>query len=182
LEVNNLLALEHVGIVEGETMMQRLSRPGPILSLIVFLVMAVALVGSFLSGALTQSVAASTHPQVLKVFAHLNQLKTIPVGTPSDKRGTYLVFQDSIFDATDTHQIGYDNGTCVYTTNTILACSIVFIFHNGEIAIQGPETLSGATTTTVITGGTGIYTGAKGQELVRAISNGTKIKIVFQFA
>src|SRR5262249_45310814 len=140
--------------------------------------------GSFLLGVLPQPVAASTHPQVLRVFAHLNRLKTIPVGTPSDKRGTYLVFQDSVFDATDKHKIGYDNGTCVYTTNTILACQIVFIFPNGQIAIQGPETLSGATTTTVITGGTGSYIGATGQETVRTIgtSTGREIAIVFQFA
>lgn len=161
--------------------MQRLSKPGPILSLGVFLMIAVALAGSFFLVAIPRSVEASTHPQVLKIFAHLDRLKTIPVGTPSDKRGTYLVFQDSIFDATNTHKIGYDNGTCVYTTNTILACSIVFIFSNGEIAIQGPETLSGATTTTVITGGTGSYLGAKGQETVRAIST-SQIAIVFQFA
>ncbi len=85
-------------------------------------------------------------PQALRVFAHLSQLKTIPVGAPSDIRGTYLVFQDSAFDAPDTHKISYHNGTCVYTTNTILACQIVFIFPQGEIAVQGSETLSGATT------------------------------------
>jgi hypothetical protein len=143
--------------------MKRFPKPGPILWLVVFLILAVATAGPFLLSALPQAVAASASHRVLGTFVHADMLKSIPVGTPSDRQGTYLVFQDSVFDATETHKLGNETGTCVFTTTTVLACTTTFIFSDGEIAIQGPVLMSGAPSTLVITGGLAATMGQRGR-------------------
>jgi hypothetical protein len=96
--------------------------------------------------------------RTFQVFDHVTatSARYITIGT-RDPRGNSVVFFDPVFDATDTHQIGSDTGICVVTSKTVQACQITFLFPDGEIAVQGPQILSGAASTMIAVGGTGIY-------------------------
>jgi Dirigent-like protein len=119
--------------------------------------------------------------EVLRVFEHAIAVKFITVSTPNDPRGNYVVFFDPVFNTTDTHQIGRNSGTCVTTSKTVQECQITFIFPGGEIAVQGPELLSGAASTMVIVGGTGRYSGKKGSVTSSQIKKSTGLEYEFVF-
>ncbi len=163
--------------------MQRFLKPKPIFSLVIVLLLASALAVSLLLGTAGRSHASSQ----LHVFDHLTatSFKFITVGTPSDPRGNYVVFYDPVFDATDTTQIGNDSGICTVVSSTLQECHITFILSNpaGEIAVQGPQLLSGAVTTVVDTGGTGSFSGQEGSATTNQVhtSSGLEFEFLFTF-
>ncbi len=164
--------------------MKEFLKPKLVLILITLVFMAGAIAGPFLWDAITHSFAASASHHDLQVFEHLDLVKFVPVGTKTDTRGTYVVFYDPVFDAADVQRLGHDNGTCAHTSKTLQECEITFIFTEGEIAVQGPELLSGATSTLVIIGGTGSYSEAQGQvtTLQRKAPAGVEFEFIFHFA
>jgi hypothetical protein len=146
------------------TPMKRWPKAKLAFSVLMGILLASALVVSLLSGFPSRSQAAASTGN-LHVFDHVTatSARYITIGTRDDPRGNYVVFFDPVFDATDTHQIGSDTGICTVTSKTVQTCQITFIFPDGEIAVQGPQQLlSGAASTMIAVGGTGIYKGKEG--------------------
>jgi allene oxide cyclase len=93
---------------------------------------------------------------------------------PANSLGDVLGFHNPVFDATDTKQVGTDNGDCVRTVatgKTEWECFWTVILAQGQITVEGPYYDDGTDTTLAITGGTGIYFGARGQMLLHARGN-----------
>ena len=135
-----------------------------VLSLLTMVLLASILAVSllFFSGGRLHATEAASGPQVLHVFERNTSSKLIQVGTQQDIRGSLLVFDDLVFDATNKHQIGRASGSCTFISNTSVECGWTDILPQGRITIQGRDTESQTTATFAITGGTGSYTGAKG--------------------
>jgi hypothetical protein len=104
----------------------------------------------------------------LTVVEHAVTDATASIGKAKDNRGDILTFANPIFDAADKKQIGTDNGFCIRTVaGTAYECSWVTALAGGQIAVEGPFHDAGDTTLAV-TGGTGKYSGAKGELLLHA--------------
>src|SRR5437879_2227695 len=161
--------------------MQRFLKPKPILSLMIVILLATALAVSLLLGTSSRSRASIQ----LHVFDHATatSIKRITVSLPSDPRGNYVVFYDPVFDATDTTQIGNDSGICTIVSRTLQECHITFILSHpaGEIAVQGPQLLSGAATTVVATGGSGSFSGREGSATTNQVHKSSLLEFEFVF-
>ena len=75
-----------------------------------------ALVVVVVGTALTISFAgnrAVTRPTTLKVIEHAITDKVINTGKTGDTPGDLLTFHNPIFDATNSHKIGHDQGDCI---------------------------------------------------------------------
>jgi allene oxide cyclase len=93
---------------------------------------------------------------------------------PDNSLGDVLGFHNPVFDAADKKQVGTDNGDCVRTVavgKTEWECFWTVFLAQGQITVEGPFFDDGTDTTLAITGGTGIYFGARGQMLLYARGN-----------
>jgi len=93
---------------------------------------------------------------------------------PADSLGDTLGFHNPVFDAANKKQVGYDNGFCirsVATGKTEWECNWSVFLKGGQITVEGPYYDDGTDTTLSVTGGTGIYVGAKGQMILHARGN-----------
>ncbi|HET9920437.1 MAG TPA: allene oxide cyclase family protein [Ktedonobacteraceae bacterium] len=96
-----------------------------------------------------------------------------------DSMGDQLAFHNPVFDATDSHQVGHDNGNCVRTVvstnkkhpNGVWECYWTVFLKDGQITVEGPYYDNGNDSTLAITGGTGAYFGAQGQMTLHARGN-----------
>jgi hypothetical protein len=170
-----------MSIIEGETIMKGVLKPQLVLPLVTVVLLASTLAIALLLGFPGHSQAGVSRRDTLHVFDHVTNAKFITVGTSSDPRGNYVVFEDPVFDASDTHQIGHDTGMCVTTSKTIQHCQITFFFSDGEIALQGPQTLSGAPSTMVDVGGTGVYRGEVGAVTTDHMQKASGVEFEFFF-
>jgi allene oxide cyclase len=83
-----------------------------------------------------------------------------PVG---DSTGDVLTFANPMFDASNVHQVGTDNGYCIRTAVGVsYECSWTTSLAGGSIVVAGPF-LDAGDSTIAITGGTGAYRGASGE-------------------
>jgi len=103
---------------------------------------------------------------------------------PNLSLGDTLGWHNPVYDASDTHQVGMDNGYCVRTVatgKTEWECAWTTLLPGGDITVEGPFYDDGTDTTLAVTGGTGIYTGAQGSMLLHARGNpvGSEYDFVF---
>jgi hypothetical protein len=88
--------------------------------------------------------------------------------------GDILGFHNPVYDASNTHQVGTDNGQCtrtVATGKTEWECFWTVVLKQGQITVEGPYYDDGTDTTLAITGGTGAFVQAQGQMLLHATGN-----------
>lgn len=110
---------------------------------------------------------------------------TLPAG---DSLGDTLGFHNPVFDASNEHQVGTDNGACFRTVTGNgtgeWECIWTTILKDGQITVEGPFLDDGTDTTLAITGGTGAYTGAKGTMLLHARGNpvGSEFDFIFHLS
>jgi hypothetical protein len=105
----------------------------------------------------------------------------VDVGPAGDSVGDTLAFANEVFDKTNTHQVGTDQGSCVRTVvGTAWECSWTTFLSRGQITVQGPFYDDGSDSTLAITGGTGAYRNARGSmELHWRNPAGTEFDFVF---
>ncbi len=106
---------------------------------------------------------------------------------PNDSLGDVLAFHNPVFDEADKKQVGTDNGDCVRTVavgKTEWECFWTVILAEGQITVEGPYYDDGTDTTLAITGGTGIYLGARGQMLLHARGDpvGSEYDFIYHFS
>jgi allene oxide cyclase len=103
---------------------------------------------------------------------------------PNLSLGDTLGWHNPVYNASDTSQVGMDNGYCVRTVatgKTEWECAWTTLLPGGDITVEGPYYDDGTDTTLAVTGGTGIYTGADGSMLLHARGNpvGSEYDFVF---
>jgi hypothetical protein len=105
----------------------------------------------------------------------------LDLGAPGDSIGDTLTFGNSMYDASDSHVVGRDQGTC-FRTNPGLSweCTFTTILAAGAITVQGPFYDDLRDSQLSITGGTGRYANARGSMTLHA-RNATGSEFDFTF-
>ena len=130
---------------------------------------AVAIATSAIAGGALASSPEHRHPgNRFTVVEHAVTDTTADTGSPGDSPGDVLAFANPIFDASDTHQVGTDNGSCIRTAvGMSYECSWTTSLPGGSIVVSGPFLDAGDSTLAII-GGTGAYRGASGEMRLHA--------------
>jgi allene oxide cyclase len=88
----------------------------------------------------------------------------VDLGAAGDTIGDVLAFGNPIYDASNTHQVGRDQGSCVRTNPGVAwECTWTTIVPGGSLTVEGPFNDNGSDSQLAITGGTGTYRNARGQ-------------------
>jgi hypothetical protein len=92
--------------------------------------------------------------------------------------GDILGFHNPVFDSSNKHKVGTDNGQCtrtVATGKTEWECFWTTFLDQGQITVEGPFFDDGTDTTLTITGGTGVFVEAHGSMLLHLRNPGVII-------
>lgn len=124
---------------------------------------------AFASGA--PSVAERT--ETIKVIEHPVNEALTDTGTTSDSAGDILTFHNPLFDGTNSHVVGHDQGTCFRISPRLGSweCSWTNFLPGGHITVEGPF-FDAHDSTVAVTGGTGIYRNVTGEMRLRAVTSG----------
>ncbi len=98
-----------------------------------------------------------------------------------DEKGDILTFNNPVFNTANKVQVGHDEGFCtrIQVKLGIWECLWTTFLRGGQITVQGPyyDTRNSVLS---ITGGTGIYDGARGQMKLRSRNGGKEYDFIFQ--
>jgi len=138
-------------------------------------VMALVLVviGTALSIAFARN-RAVTQPMTVHVVEHAINDKVINTGKAGDTSGDLLTFTNPIFDATNSHKVGHDQGDCIRISpkqGTWECRWLTFIAGRGAIMVEGAF-FDGRDSTMAITGGTMEFRNARGSLKLMARKGG----------
>lgn len=107
-------------------------------------------------------------PDVFTVVERAVTDTTVDTGPKGDSRGDLLAFANPIYDAANRVRIGKDNGSCVRTkVGAAYECSWTVTLKGGSLVVEGPF-YDSADSILAITGGTGKWSGARGQMRLHA--------------
>jgi Allene oxide cyclase. len=103
-------------------------------------------------------------PVRITVIEHATTDTVIDVGKKGDSTGDILTFHNKLYDATDTTKVGTDQGQCVREAPKAgtWECWWTASLAQGQITIEGPFLDSSNTVLAAVTGGTGLYSNARG--------------------
>jgi hypothetical protein len=120
-------------------------------------------------GVAVASAAPINRGQTLVVVERATTDTYVDLGAAGDSIGDTLGFGNDIYDATNDHVIGRDEGFC-YRTNPGLAweCTYTTILADGALTVQGPFYDDLRDSELSITGGTGRFWGARGELTLHA--------------
>ena len=143
-------------------------------TLMVVAVVAVA-VGIGAGGAIAHGRSQLTGPRVIHVVEHPVTDQVIDIGAKGDSPGDQLPFANPIFNGTNSHRVGSDQGNCVRasTTQGRWECMWTTFLPDGQITVEGPYLDARATTVLAITGGTGEFRNARGQMVLHLRADGS---------
>ena len=89
-------------------------------------------------------------------------------GAAADNVGDILTFSNPVYDAGNTEKLGFDQGYCVrLVVGQSYECHWTLSLAQGQIAVDGPF-LDAGDSTLAVTGGTGAYSGARGEMKLHA--------------
>jgi hypothetical protein len=122
-----------------------------------------------------------TRPGTVHVIEHATTDTEIPSGGGADVTGNLLTFHNKVYNRSDTHVVGHDEGVCtrIDPSAGTWTCDWTTFLKGGQITVDGPyaDTYN---TVLAITGGTGHYRNARGQMLLKARDGGAKYDFIFQ--
>ncbi len=111
----------------------------------------------------------ASNDRMLHVIDHSAPEATLDVPPPGDSLGDQFYFNDPVFDASNTKQIGVDQGICFRMTRGghQFECHWTTYLPEGQITVEGPFQFP-ADSMLAIMGGTGAYKEARGQMRLHA--------------
>jgi len=113
------------------------------------------------------------------VIEHATTDATTDTGAAGDTAGDVLTFANQVFDRTDAHVVGTDQGYCIRTVaGKSYECNWTTILAGGQITVEGPF-LDAGDSTLAVTGGTGRYRHARGVMNLHSLAGGTKFRFEF---
>ena len=117
------------------------------------------------------------------VIEHALTDTEIPTGGGTDVKGNILTFNNPVFNAANTKQVGHDEGFCTRLApkRGIWECLWTTFVKGGQITVQGPyyDTRNSVLS---ITGGTGAYRNARGQMKLVSRDAGKEYDFIFQLS
>jgi allene oxide cyclase len=118
---------------------------------------------AFAVGAASASSGVVT-PVRITVVEHATTDTVVDVGKKGDSTGDILTFHNRLYDATDTNRVGADQGQCVRESPKAgtWECWWTASLPHGQITIEGPFLDSTNSVLAAVTGGTGLYSNARG--------------------
>jgi Allene oxide cyclase len=121
------------------------------------------------------SKAATVH-----VIEHATTDTTTDTGAKGDSVGDVLTFSNAVFTASNTKQLGTDNGYCLRTVvGKAYECNWTTFLKRGQITVEGPF-YDASDSRLAITGGTGSYASSRGWMLLHVRNaKGTEYDFVF---
>jgi allene oxide cyclase len=112
--------------------------------------------------------SAQAETQSIKLVEHASTDTVTDTGEEDDTVGDILTFANQVYDEANKNQLGTDNGWCVRTVvGQAWECFWTLTLKDGQITVEGPY-LDVADSILTVTGGTGAYTGAKGDMKLHA--------------
>jgi hypothetical protein len=124
--------------------------------------------------------SAHTAATTVHVIEHAITDTEIPTGGGKDVKGNILTFNNPVFNTANKTQVGHDEGFCTRLAPKlgIWECLWTTFLKGGQITVQGPfyDTRSSVL---AITGGTGAYTGARGQMELLSRNGGKEYDFIF---
>ncbi len=92
----------------------------------------------------------------------------LDTGAKGDGAGDILTFANEIYDEANKTKVGDDNGWCIRTVaGKAWECFWTLTLAGGQVTVEGPF-LDGKDSMVAVTGGTGEYSGARGDMLLHA--------------
>ena len=146
---------------------------------------AAALVLAPVAAVASTSSPAPARPQmIIHVVEHAITDTVQMFHPPKASRGDVLGFHNPVFNASNTRQVGSDNGYCIRTVPTGMTeweCTWTTLLRGGHLTVEGPFFDNGTNTTLAITGGTGKFVGAEGSMLLHATGHpvGSEFDFIF---
>ncbi len=141
-----------------------------------------ALALSAVAGA-APSYAKTAHAagRTVHVIEHAITDTEVPGVGGNDVKGNILTFNNPVFNTANTKQVGHDEGFCtrLQVKLGIWECLWTTFLKGGQITVQGPY-YDTKNSTLSITGGTGIYDGARGQMKLLSRNGGKEYDFIFQ--
>ena len=119
--------------------------------------------------------------KTVHVIEHAITDTEVPGVGGKDVKGNILTFNNPVFDTVNKKQVGHDEGFCtrLQVKLGIWECLWTTFLKGGQITVQGPyyDTRNSVLS---ITGGTGIYEGARGQMQLKSRNGGKEYDFIFQ--
>jgi allene oxide cyclase len=120
--------------------------------------------------------------KTITVIEHADTDATTDNPPAGDSPGDVLTFANDVFDASDTHKVGTDQGYCIrIVAGESYECNFTTLLAGGNITVEGPF-YDTRDSVLAITGGTGRYRKARGSMALSALAGGTKFKFVFHIS
>jgi allene oxide cyclase len=156
---------------------QALVRAATLAVAVVVLALAVAAWGD--RGSTSADERGGDGSTTVTVIEHATTDATTDTGAAGDSAGDILTFANDVFDASDSHPVGTDQGYCIrVVAGTSYECNYTTFLPDGQIVVEGPF-YDAKDSTLAITGGTGRYRDADGTLDLRSLAGGTKFEFVF---
>jgi allene oxide cyclase len=143
-----------------------------------------ALAALLVAGALTISFAgtrAVVRPMRVAVREHALTDTVINTGKKGDSSGDLLTFHNPIFDATNSHKVGHDQGDCIRISpkaGTWECRWLTYIAGHGAIMVEGAF-FDGRNSTLAVTGGTQQFRNARGSMKLVSRHGGKQFDFIF---
>ncbi len=137
---------------------------------IIAVVVGVALSGAVLAVTASGSARSPSAAGVtLHLIEHPVNEHVVDLAPKGDSQGDQFPFSNLLFDKTNSHQVGRDQGNCIRTNPNRgeWQCSWTNKLPNGDITVEGPFYDTRDSVLAII-GGTGRYRDASGQMMLHA--------------
>lgn len=126
---------------------------------------------------------SSAGPNVTRihVIEHATTDTVVDLTANGDSTGDLLTFNNEVFDQDDQQVVGTSHGDCVrIEVGVSWQCRWTTTFEDGSITVEGPF-YDASPSVLAITGGTGVYRGARGSmRLVARDDTGTEFDFIFR--
>jgi hypothetical protein len=100
-------------------------------------------------------------------------------GRSTDSVGDILTFANDVFDESNLHKVGSDQGYCVrMVVGESWECVWTTLLSRGQLTVEGPF-YDTRDSVLAITGGTGVYANARGWMELRSRAGGTEFAFIF---
>src|SRR5690242_15169151 len=143
---------------------------------LVLVIIGAALTVSFASGQ-----RAVVQPMRVAVREHALTDTVINTGKKGDSSGDLLTFHNPIFDSTNSHKVGHDQGDCIRISpkaGTWECRWLTYIAGRGAITVEGAF-FDGRNSTLAVTGGTQEFRNARGSMKLVSRHGGRQYDFIF---
>jgi hypothetical protein len=144
-----------------------------------YLFVSLFVVAGLLTAWATSSAAQSSF--TIQVVEHADTDVVADIAPADDSVGDVLTFANVVFDKANTKQVGTDNGYCLRTVvGEAWECAWTMTLADGQLSVAGPfyDTQDSVLS---ITGGTGAYSGVRGQMKLHARNaEGTEYDFIYE--